>query len=484
MLAGATTVVMLVGPGIIGYIPVCVVGALIYLLGYELLKEALFDTVGKLRKFEYATIVIIVITMGAWDFVYGILVGILLACVSFVVEASGKPIVSGIYTGEYARSIVIRHPKQHEFLENVGKQTYIMKLHGSLFFGSIGGLEEQVRSRFDHSRFDVEPIKYLILDMNNVLGIDFSAAEGFRRIRNLLMEKNCYLIISSISENSSITQSLKDCGLWETEEHNEKIQLFNNLNSALEWCENLFLEKYKELIRARHSSAVAISVSNSQKRKLPISMFNDGSSQSKSPFNDPASPVVGSPRNTQIWNAAKKTVRSQKGTGNYDVLLNRAKGLPSNSAINQPLSLVLTVMQGLSEKTDESFWSKLTPYLSKMTVKPSELIYDKHIDQPSVFFVENGLINYEIGFKNLHFYIKSSVLPLTIFGDVTVSNSERSIKYYGNANSDSVVWKLDGAALGKLQAENEELYEELLLVSLRLTTGRHDVISSNLLISA
>ncbi|KAH3682964.1 hypothetical protein WICPIJ_006066, partial [Wickerhamomyces pijperi] len=125
MLAMATACVMWAGPVIIGYIPVAVVGALIYLLGYELLKEALYDTKGKLRKFEYITILIIVVTMGAWDFVYGILVGVLLACVSFVVEAAKKPVVSGIYTGEYARSIVVRHPKQQEFLKDVGKQIYV-----------------------------------------------------------------------------------------------------------------------------------------------------------------------------------------------------------------------------------------------------------------------------------------------------------------------------------------------------------------------
>jgi SulP family sulfate permease len=56
MLAGGTFGVMAAGPKVIGYIPVMVVGALIFLLGIELMREALYDTWGKLSKLEYLTV--------------------------------------------------------------------------------------------------------------------------------------------------------------------------------------------------------------------------------------------------------------------------------------------------------------------------------------------------------------------------------------------------------------------------------------------
>jgi SulP family sulfate permease len=56
MLAGGTFVIMAAGPTVVGYIPVMVVGALIFLLGIELLREALIDTWGKLSKLEYITV--------------------------------------------------------------------------------------------------------------------------------------------------------------------------------------------------------------------------------------------------------------------------------------------------------------------------------------------------------------------------------------------------------------------------------------------
>jgi SulP family sulfate permease len=47
--------VFAIGPGIIAYLPICVVGALIYVLGIDLLKEALWDTWGKVSWVEYGT---------------------------------------------------------------------------------------------------------------------------------------------------------------------------------------------------------------------------------------------------------------------------------------------------------------------------------------------------------------------------------------------------------------------------------------------
>lgn len=56
MLAAATFGVLVAGPVIIGYIPVMVVGTLIYMLGIELVKEALWDTKGKIQKLEYSMV--------------------------------------------------------------------------------------------------------------------------------------------------------------------------------------------------------------------------------------------------------------------------------------------------------------------------------------------------------------------------------------------------------------------------------------------
>jgi sulfate permease, SulP family len=55
MLAVATFGVLVTGPVIIGYIPIMVVGALIFFLGFDLMREAVVDTWGRVHRLEYLT---------------------------------------------------------------------------------------------------------------------------------------------------------------------------------------------------------------------------------------------------------------------------------------------------------------------------------------------------------------------------------------------------------------------------------------------
>jgi len=56
MLAAATFIVMAAAQGILGVVPVMVVGSLIFFLGFELLKEALFGTWRKTNRLEFLTV--------------------------------------------------------------------------------------------------------------------------------------------------------------------------------------------------------------------------------------------------------------------------------------------------------------------------------------------------------------------------------------------------------------------------------------------
>lgn len=56
------------------------VGALIFVLGIDLVKEALWDTRKRVSRTEYLTIVSIMVCMSLWDFVIGVLFGIVVCC--------------------------------------------------------------------------------------------------------------------------------------------------------------------------------------------------------------------------------------------------------------------------------------------------------------------------------------------------------------------------------------------------------------------
>jgi SulP family sulfate permease len=106
MLTLATFGLLVAGPVVIGYVPVMVVGTLIYMLGIDLAQEAIWATYGRLHRLEYATIVIISLVMGAYDFVVGIAVGIGLACLVYVVQTSRKSVIRAEFSGAVAESTV------------------------------------------------------------------------------------------------------------------------------------------------------------------------------------------------------------------------------------------------------------------------------------------------------------------------------------------------------------------------------------------
>jgi SulP family sulfate permease len=56
LLAIVTAGIMMIGPVIIGFIPVMMVGVLIFVLGFELLFEAVWEPRKKLKLLEYLTV--------------------------------------------------------------------------------------------------------------------------------------------------------------------------------------------------------------------------------------------------------------------------------------------------------------------------------------------------------------------------------------------------------------------------------------------
>jgi SulP family sulfate permease len=199
--------------------------------------------------------------MGAWDFVIGIFVGIVLACFNFVVQTSQKSAIRACYTGEVTSSTVRRPPAQRRFLRRVGKQIHVTKLAGFLFFGTIVSVEKRIRAMLDDEAFAARPIRFLVFDMAHVTGIDFSAAEAFTRIKRILAARSVSMLVSSVKSDSDVEESLRSVGLWDGDQGEEEAQTFETLNSALEYCENellktLYLRRDALLQRTTHSQTL------------------------------------------------------------------------------------------------------------------------------------------------------------------------------------------------------------------------------------
>ncbi|KAJ6189397.1 hypothetical protein N7519_004305, partial [Penicillium mononematosum] len=446
MLAAATAGIMVIGPAIIGYIPIMVVGALIFLLGIELLQEALVDTWGKLTRLEYLTVVIIVVTMGAWDFVVGIFVGIILACVNFVVQTSRKSAIRAKFSGEISGSTVRRPPIQQEFLREAGQQTLIIKLGGYLFFGTIVNVENTMRGLIEEEAFDRRPIRFIILDFSRVYGLDFSAAEAFTRINRVLRKRNVQIAISGLDVEGDVGKSLQNVGLFESE---SSVPIFEDLNSALEYCENNYLKVFYS--RQEALSTPAESTENSELLQIPASV-----------------PVPSGPEPPTLADNVVSSPRRHN-----DGLTSMVRHAPTTP-------LLLQTFQGLSTE-NEDFWFPACAYFSRESYPAGTVLYHEG-DPPRAFYLlESGMLRagYDLP-QGRYFELIVAGRPcgeLPFFSD---TRRTATVK----AERDCVAWCLTGVQWKALQDKEPRIARELLTVSLKLTTERMDSITSYVLTMA
>ncbi|AAS53675.2 AFR304Wp [Eremothecium gossypii ATCC 10895] len=440
LLAIATFMTMTAGPWIISIIPVCIVSSLIFLLGYELLKEVLYDSYNRLSNFEYITVVIIILTMGIFDFVLGIIVGVLVACFSFLVESTRAKTISSEFDGKVAKSAVHRDYLQSNFLEKVAEQIYVLKLQNNLFFGTIISIEEKIGNLLEPNGSEYKKIiKYLILDFKhiNIDNIDYSAAEGFNRIKRVMEIKRIKLIVSSISECDKIYTIFSKIGLL------QDVELFQDLNSALEWCENELLCEYRSLLSRAHR----VKVRRRSKDIVPKAQI----------------PLENTPRNAQIMTAAQAVYSGEQQLN---------KTLSKYKASHPALALLLVALKtyrsghAYKETKEIRLWKHLCPYFVRKSFSPQTSISD---EGDMFFVVESGLL--KITYMLPQGSLQEAIASKTCYGNISGPGS-LSYSSVVRTETECVLWMIDAPGLQKLQEENLPLYTELLVVYISVIQHR------------
>ncbi|KAI1088560.1 sulfate transporter family protein [Rostrohypoxylon terebratum] len=445
MLAALTFGVMTIGPVIIGYIPVMVVGTLIFVLGFELLLDALISPRRKLKLLEYLTIVVIVLTMGIYDFVVGIFVGIILAFVSAILHASQVSAIRATYTGDQVGSMVRRNPSQHHYLQEVGSQTYIIKLSGFLFFGTIVGVEEKIRSLISDDVFREHPIKFVIVDLWHVTGIDYSAAEGFKTINRLLYGKGVHLLISGKDAESRLGRDLRAVGLGSD---GPEVMFMPDLNSALESCEN-------EQLKIFYARQEALRIS-----RPPPS--NNLDVPNKGQFDQSLDILSQSPRRDHLDRAARNVLNQQE--------MRRSTRWQN---ISEPLRLMLQVFYDLSDK-NEDFWFRAKPYFVRKEYPAGTVIYERGETAKGFYLLERGELRAD--YETPQGRLSEPIVQGTTCGELPFfSETNRTATVV--AVKDCVVWVMDTEKWEKLQSEQKEVAQELLRISLKLTSERMDAMT-------
>lgn len=95
------------------------------------------------------------------------------------------------------------------------------------YAGTITRVEDQCRAILDQHAWEQNPIRFLIIDLALVGGLDLSAAEAFVRVHRLLVAKRVILVFCGQSPTSEVAIALQAVGLW-----SGSVQTFATLNEV------------------------------------------------------------------------------------------------------------------------------------------------------------------------------------------------------------------------------------------------------------
>jgi len=347
---------------------------------------------------------------------------------------------------------VRRNPVQDRYLRQVGQQIHVTKLAGYLFFGTIVSVEERVRALIDGDAFEDRPIRFLILDLNHVTGIDYSAAEAFNRINRLFSQKGVKLVMSGVDPDGPLGATLQAVGLGSD---GNEVNLFPDLNSALESCEN-------ELLKIFYASRETRTIRNAPHDSLevPRSGFSRATNHS-------IDTQFSSPRRNQLHRAATKLWEESPAEARY-------------VNFKEPLRLILQTFSGLTEK-NEDFWFKIVPFFVRKEYIAGTILFHCGESATGFYLLESGILRADYILPQGRYF--ESIVAGTTCGELPFfSETDRTATV--QAERDCVTWLLDRDAWGRLQKAEPDVAQELLRVSLKLTSERMSSVTSYVLTTA
>jgi sulfate permease, SulP family len=132
---------------------------------------------------------------------------------------------------------MIRSNKEASFLQEEGKNFSIYELHGSLFFGTANQLYSILQDDLQHK-------KYIIMDLKRVQNVDLTAAHILLQIKDILHDKDGYLILCRLPHKLPTGDDLESyfnhVGLLK---HLSPIKVFDDLDDAVEWTQNKIIKE-------------------------------------------------------------------------------------------------------------------------------------------------------------------------------------------------------------------------------------------------
>lgn len=236
----------------IEWIPVAALAGILIVIGFRMIDK---NSVRLLRSRETALdfLIIVAVTLSAISIslIAAAGVGLVLAVILYIAQQIRISVVYRHVDGSEAKSKIVRSGEEAGILREEGDEFSLYELHGSLFFGTAN----QLYSILQH---DLQEKKYIILDMKRVQTVDLSAAHILLQIKDILHDKNGYLLLSRLPHKLPTGDDMESyfnhVGLLK---HLSPMMVFNDLDDAVEWVEERIIDEY--LTRPKNEKVLELS---------------------------------------------------------------------------------------------------------------------------------------------------------------------------------------------------------------------------------
>ena len=183
------------GASMIELIPRMIVGGALVFVGLGFIVDWVWDKRRSLPLSEYLVVLAILAVIITRGLLPGVAAGLVLAVVLFAVNYSRLEQVREEALGDTYRSNVDRPPGERDALRALGERVQILRVEGFVFFGTSSGLLERVRKRGEAG-----DLRYLVIDLRRVTGMDSSAAMSFRKIAQLAEANAFELVLTDVPQ--------------------------------------------------------------------------------------------------------------------------------------------------------------------------------------------------------------------------------------------------------------------------------------------
>lgn len=220
-----------------GLVPIPIITGLVFYLGYTFLVDALWRPFAQRAWLDLALSLAIMILCIRFGYLFGVLAGLVCACVLFAVSYASLGVVRRHVTGAQIASHVDRPIEVASYLREVGAAVQLYWLSGYIFFGSSEGVFERIRANIEAVPAP-QRVAYVVLDFGMVSGADSSAVVSLRKLRNFCDQHGITLVYCSLS--AANRAALERAGFFGGKSRHQALA---DLNTALAWCEDRLLAK-------------------------------------------------------------------------------------------------------------------------------------------------------------------------------------------------------------------------------------------------